>query len=73
MKTNYLGADAHCKMTGLAVERDAKIVVWETKDNWPRPARAEKQPFWGWSVRGSVRFWLAGWAGPKDLTTEKAS
>jgi len=27
MKTNYIGADVHCKMTELAVERNGKIVV----------------------------------------------
>jgi hypothetical protein len=33
MKTYYLGADVHCKMTELAVERNGEIVVLETKDN----------------------------------------
>ena len=90
MKTNYLGAEVHCKMTEPAVERNGKIVVWETKDNWPgirqgpkrslllgvirarapRPHSCRRQGVLG---GGAHRAWWAGWAGPKDLTAEKAS
>ena len=37
MKTNYIGADVHCKMAELAVERNGKIVV---RDRVPTDIRS---------------------------------